>query len=119
MVAYHGSLISKHSQYYTGTIPSRFILKNFIYLMAVTLLHLIFKYQKECKRHLRKAEYEYINQKHLRGAKKQQHQNILEIYKIKTTRCRRNCTSEKGSKFDQRQQRERRTHIRPIQVSLY
>jgi hypothetical protein len=39
-------LISKHSQYYTGTIPSRFILKNLIYLMAVTLLHLIFKYQK-------------------------------------------------------------------------
>ena len=37
--------------------------------MAVTLLHLIFKYQKECKRHLRKAEYEYINQNIFEGLK--------------------------------------------------
>ena len=77
-------------------------------------------YQKEGKRHLQKAEYEYINQNNFEGLKNNNTKPFFwEIYKIKTTRCRRNCTSEKGSKLDQRQQRESRTPIRPIQVSLY
>jgi hypothetical protein len=51
----------KFAPFFRGAIPPASCRFDFIYF-PVTLLHLIFKYQKECKRHLRKAEYEYINQ---------------------------------------------------------
>ena len=61
-------------------------------------------FQKECKRHLQKAEWDYVSTNIIDGLSN--NNRNMEICQIKTSRIRRYSTTKERNKPHKRQQRE-------------